>query len=96
MDADAIARFEIRSVVAGLFHHARYFVAKSQGQTSHGRNAVTIMSVRMANAGGADADQNVVGTDRGNIDSLLLEWSTDGGKADCFHTVARRSSNLSC
>src|SRR4051812_27726205 len=47
------------------------------------------MRVRVANAGRANADQDVARANGRNIDLLLFERRTDGGEADSFHDRGR-------
>ncbi len=60
MDADAIAGFEIGNLSASLFNHARDFVTEREGQPRDRRNAAAVMRIRMADAGGANANQYIV------------------------------------
>jgi hypothetical protein len=52
------------------------------------------MRVGMADAGGADADQNVTRADGRKVDLLFLERRTDRGKADSFHCGRRPAADV--
>ena len=100
MDADAITDFEIRNRRSDFFDNPGDFVSERERQLRDWRNARAIMSVGMADTGGADTDQNVVGADGGHVDSLLFEWRADIGKTNCFHSARMAflpgRFNLSC
>src|SRR4051794_32230274 len=71
MDADTIASRETRDLSARRFNHACDFVPERDRQPRDRRHAPAIMRVRMTNARGADADQDVVCCNVGKADLLL-------------------------
>lgn len=88
MNADTVAGFEIRDLSADPLHHARDFMTKGQRKL-HRRNARTIMRVGMADAGRANANQDIALTDRRSLDPLLFQRRTDCGETNGFHANAR-------
>jgi hypothetical protein len=79
VNTNAVARFEIRDRYAGFLNHARDFVTQSERQSRDRRNPGAIMRVGMANPGGANAEQDVIRSDTGDVDFLFLERRTNGG-----------------
>jgi hypothetical protein len=87
MDTDAVASFEILNFAANSLDDAGDFMTKRQREF-YRRNARAVMRVGMANAGGANADQDVARTNRRNLDPLLFQRRTDCGEANGFHATA--------
>jgi hypothetical protein len=95
MEADPIADFEILNAGADRFDDAGDFMPERKWQSIHRRNSRSIMRVRMANASGANANQNIRGTAIRQFDPLLFQRRTDCGKTNSFHLTAALQRALS-
>lgn len=85
MHADALPRREAADAFAGALDDAGDLVAERERQCVEGRNARAVMRVAVADAGGADTDEHVVGSGCGHGDFVQFERPVRGDVAEGFH-----------
>jgi hypothetical protein len=77
MNANPVARFEPPNRGTNFVHDPRNLVSKGKRQQRDWRHPGAIMGIRMANASGTDANQNIARAQTGNLDPRLFETRTD-------------------
>jgi hypothetical protein len=87
MDADPSTDFEILDLSTGFLHHASDFMPEGERQGYYRRNSPAVMRIGMANTSGANADKNVAGANRRNVNFLVFQRRTDCGETNSFHSV---------
>lgn len=85
MNAHAVALPELSHGFADCFYDAGNFVAERQGQGMNARFPGAIMRVRMANAGGVDADEHIGITRSWNRNFVEFERAVGCDEPDGFH-----------
>src|SRR4029077_2304392 len=77
MYANTVASRDAVNIRTNSFHSAGDFVPERHRQIVDLRNARTIMSVRMANPGRLNSNQNIRRTDLGNCNVCILKRLPD-------------------